>query len=171
MNMLASRRTSAAFSLVEVALALGVAGFCLITVFGLVPLGVNTGKLASDQIAASSILTHVLADLRATLRTPPSGAPVTSQEYGITIPANTAGGGATTAVRYFGGADKQLTFSQTPTSNARYRLTVNFLPTVNDRTATHVTLLVTWPAQIDPNNATTGASLNRVQVFAGLDRN
>ena len=170
MNFTTARRNSAAFSLVEVALALGVAGFCLIAVFGLVPLGVNTGRLASDQMAASSILTHVLTDLRATPTTTPPGGSATSQEYQFGIPAN---GGSSTTTLYFGSTDRQLYFSKTMTSASRYRLTANVVAptTTGDRTATQVTLLVTWPAQIDPNNATTGSAASRMQMFAELDRN
>ncbi len=71
------KSAAAAFSLVEVALALGVASFCLISVIGLIPVGVNTGQIASDQTIAGSILTEVLTDLRATPRTsPPGGAAI-----------------------------------------------------------------------------------------------
>ncbi|PYJ64415.1 MAG: Verru/Chthon cassette protein B, partial [Verrucomicrobia bacterium] len=41
-------RTSA-FSLVEVTLAIGIAALCLITVFGLVPIGVQTTRNATSQ--------------------------------------------------------------------------------------------------------------------------
>ena len=162
-----SRRIAAAFSLVEVALALGIASFCLIAVLGLVPLGVNTGQLASDQTAASSILTHVLADLRAAPMTSPPGGPATSKEYSIMIPANATGGAAATpAVLYFGNTAQQFAVSPTAVAS-RYRLTVNFLTPAGGRAATGVTLLVTWPAQVAPNASPSG----RVQVFAGLDRN
>ena len=103
MNLPAKRRTSAAFSLVEVALATGIAGFCLLAVFGLVPLGVSTGQTASDQIAANSILTHVLADLRATPMTSPPGGAATSKEYKIPI--------GTPEVLYFGSAGQQFSES------------------------------------------------------------
>ena len=160
MNLSAKRRTSgAAFSLVEVALAMGIAGFCLIAVFGLVPLGVSTGQTASDQIAASSILTHVLADLRATPMTSPPGGAATSKEYGITL--------GTQKVLYFGSAGEQFSASTTPASASRYRLTVTFPPSAGGRTATYVTLLVSWPAPLDPSNLAAG----RAQVLAVLDRN
>ena len=41
-----------AFSLVEVTLALGVAAFCLIAVFGLMPVGVQTNRNATSQTGA-----------------------------------------------------------------------------------------------------------------------
>src|SRR5438874_4482039 len=55
-----------AFSLVEVTLAIGVAAFCLLAVFGLVPIGVQTNRNATSQTAAANIMAAVIADLRAT---------------------------------------------------------------------------------------------------------
>ena len=172
MKFPSARWTSAtAFTLVEVALALGVASFCLVAVMALVPLGVDTGQMASDQTTAGSILTQVLADLRATPKTSPPGATTTSTEYTVPIPANTAGAPATTpTVRYFGNS-AQL-FSLSPVSGtSRYRLTISFLPPAGGRTATQLTLLVSWPPQVDPANAATGMPTGRVQIFAALDRN
>ena len=57
---------AAAFSLVEVTLALGIAAFCLIAVFGLMPVGVQTNRNATSQTAATNIMAAVIADLRAT---------------------------------------------------------------------------------------------------------
>ena len=162
-----------AFSLVEVALAMGVASFCLITVVALVPLGVSTGQMASDQSAAGSILTHVLADLRATPMTSPAGsAAATSTEYGLTIPAAGATTPSPPQMLYFGSAAEQFFFAA-PTGSAsagsRYRLTTTFFsPAGNSRVATGVTLLVSWPPQVDPG---TGTPTGRVQIYAGLNRN
>lgn len=167
----ARRRLAAAFTLVEVALALGVASFCLLAVMGLVPLGVNTGQMASDQMVAGSILTHVLADLRATPPTAPPGGAATSLEYSVPIPANTAStASGTPVVRYFGDTAQQFSFAPT-LGTSRYRLTATFLPSTGGRSATGVTLLVSWPPRVDPNDATTGTPTGRVQIFAALDRN
>ena len=165
MNLPAASR-AAAFSLVEVALALGIAGFCLVTVIGLVPLGVSTEQIASEQAAASSILTHVLADLRATPATLPPGAAATTAVYAVPIPAATAAAPAP-FVRYFGNTLQQ--FSVAPLSgSSRFRLTVKFLPPPGGRAATLATLLVSWPAQVDP---ATGTPAGHVQFSAALDRN
>ena len=56
--------TAAAFSLVELTLALGVAAFCLIAVFGLMPVGIQTNRNATSQTAATNILSSVVSDLR-----------------------------------------------------------------------------------------------------------
>lgn len=52
----------AAFSLVEVTLALGVAGFALISVFGLLPLGMTTFRQAIDASVGSQIAQRVIND-------------------------------------------------------------------------------------------------------------
>ena len=56
---------AAAFSLVELTLALGLAAFCLITVFALVPVAVLTNRNATSQTAATNIMALTVADLRA----------------------------------------------------------------------------------------------------------
>ena len=60
---------AAAFSLVELTLALGIAAFCLITVFAFVQVGVQTNRNAASQTAATNIMAAVVADLRATPKT------------------------------------------------------------------------------------------------------
>ena len=67
-----------AFSLIEVTLALGIAAFCLIAVFGLMPVGVQTNRNATSQTAATNIMAAVVADLRATPTTKN-----TSAQFGI----------------------------------------------------------------------------------------
>ena len=156
--------STAAFSLVEVALALGVAGFCLVAVVGLLPVGLNSTRVAFAQTAATDIITHVLADLRATPASVPPGGAATSAEYSIPIPADAAGGSSTTKTLYFGDSLQQFSFAPQP-GTSRYRLTVTFLPPAGDRTATFVTLQVTWPASSTP------ATANRVQVVAAFNRN
>ena len=161
--------SAAAFSLVEVALALGIAGFCLVAVVGLLPVGINSNQAAFSQTAAASILSHVLADLRATPATVPPGIAITSAQYAIPIPADTAGGASTTKTLYFGDSAQQFSFAP-QAATSRYRLTVTFPPAAGDRAATFVTLLVSWPAAPDPASPT-AALAGRVQVFGALNRN
>src|SRR5438874_13512567 len=75
-----SLRRVHAFSLVELTLALGIAAFCLLAVFGLVPIGVQTNRNATSQSAATNITAAVVADLRATPNTS-----TTSAQFGITV--------------------------------------------------------------------------------------
>jgi uncharacterized protein (TIGR02598 family) len=62
---------TAAFSLVEVTLALGIAAFCLITVFALVPVALKTQQASIQQTTANTIISQIVADLGAALRLPP----------------------------------------------------------------------------------------------------
>jgi uncharacterized protein (TIGR02598 family) len=151
--MKSRRHLSAGFSLVEVTLALGLAAFCLIALFGLLPLGVQTNQSSISQTAAASVLSSVVADLRATPRTS-----LTSPQYDITF--------GTAKSLYFDSEGRAVT----PTdANAipRYRVTITFPPSPAGAFApTFVTLKVTWPALVDP--ATTTADF--VETFIALDR-
>jgi uncharacterized protein (TIGR02598 family) len=154
----------AAFSLVEVTLALGVAGFCLLAIFGLLPAALNSNQIAIEQTAANAVLASVIADLRATPPTSPPGTAATSKQYAISIPVN---GTAATQTLFFN-SDHQLAAAAT---QARYRLTVNFLATPSGggtKSATGIALKVSWPAPVDPTKATPAGA---VQTYAALDRN
>jgi uncharacterized protein (TIGR02598 family) len=62
---------AAAFSLVEVTLALGIAAFCLITLFALIPVALKTQQASIQQTTANTIASQIVADLSAALRLPP----------------------------------------------------------------------------------------------------
>ena len=142
-------RKISAFSLVEVTLALGIAAFCLIAVFGLMPVGVQTNRNATSQMAATNIIAAVVADLRATPTTNS-----TSSQFGITFGTN--------ATLYFDSAGQ---FSTSPGTNSRYQLNVtwNGAPPTGMQ---YADLKVTWPAAASQANAS-GA----VEMFAAFGRN
>jgi len=145
----ASNSKAAAFSLVEIVLALGVAAFCLIAIVGLMPVGVQTNRNATSQTAATNIMAAIVADLRTT----PAVA-TTSPQFAITF-----------------GTDKTLYFDasgQASTSlgtDSRYRLNItwNSAPTGLN----YAVLRVTWPAPIDPVTTTPSGA---VKIFAAFDR-
>lgn len=141
---------TAAFSLVEVALALGVAAFCLIAILGLMPVGVQTNRNATSQTAATNIMAAIVADLRTT---PPAA--TTSPQFAITFGTDTT--------LYFDASGQASTSLGT---DSRYRLNItwNSAPTGLN----YAVLRVTWPAPIDP--ATTTPS-GVVKIFAAFDRN
>jgi uncharacterized protein (TIGR02598 family) len=146
---------SVGFSLVEVTLALGIAAFCLIALFGLLPLGAKTNLNSISQTAAAAMLSSVIADLRATPKTVP-----TSRQHEITI--------GTPKVLYFDAEGRAVTVAN-PTASPRYRLTVTFPSSpAGTFTPTFVTLKISWPALVDPA-ATTAADF--VETFAAFDRN
>jgi uncharacterized protein (TIGR02598 family) len=139
---------AAAFSLVEVTLALGIAAFCLIAIFGLMPVGVQTNRNATSQTAATNIIVAVVADLRAT---PKSG--YTSSQFSITF-------GTNPPPMYFDGAGQ---FATTLGANSRYQLNITWSGSAGLR---YADLKVTWPAAAAPANAS-----GSVETFAAFDRN
>src|SRR2546423_1381650 len=129
-----------AFSLVEVTLALGIAAFCLITVFGLIPVAALTNRNATSQTAATNIMAAVISDLRATPK-----ANSTSTQFCIPF------GTATTL--YFGSAGQSssnLAGSSTPCGVAwspaiqtRYQVNITWSGSTLLR---YADVTVTWPA-------------------------
>jgi len=79
------RTSRAAFSLIEVTLALGIAAFCLLTVFGLLPIGLSSTQNAAEQTAVSGIVTAISADLHGTPILSSTGA--TTSQFSIKIPS------------------------------------------------------------------------------------
>lgn len=155
------RQKTSGFSLVEVTLALGVAAFCLITVVGLMPVGVQTNRNAISQTAATSIISSVLADIRTTARGTASATP--SALYVINIPARDASN-TTPQIRYFDSTGQFAALG----ANSRYQLNVTFPANPDSGTSktTYGYLKVTWPAAATPANAS-----GSVQMFAAFDRN
>jgi uncharacterized protein (TIGR02598 family) len=143
------KRGAAAFSLVEITLALGIAAFCLLAAFGLVPVGVQTNRNATSQTAATNILSSVVSDIRAS----PPGQTL-SAKYRISrtkLSFTTLffdGQGQSTAACY--------TSSCPPGANSRYRLYVKM---ANNPAGVvypnYAWLKVSWPAAVDPINTTT----------------
>ena len=140
---------SHAFSLVELVIALGVAAFCLIAVFGLMPVGMQTNRNASAQTAATNIISVIVADLRTT-----PAAATTSPQFAITF--------GTDKTLYFD-ASGQSSTSLTPDSRYQLNVTWNSAPTGLN----YAVLRVTWPASVDPATTTPSGS---VQIFTAFDR-
>jgi len=158
--------TAAAFSLVELTLALGVAAFCLVAVFGLVPVGVQTNRSATSQTAATNILSSVVSDMRATLPTAS-----TSTKYGIRKAKD-----RTTTVCFDGqgqpDGNGQIGNVPCRTGNWRYRLYVRIYP-LSAPTDTHLkpfcanyaVLKLVWPAAADPLSITPSGSVETATSF------
>jgi uncharacterized protein (TIGR02598 family) len=142
------RRSHCAFSLVEVTLALGIAAFCLIAIFGLMPVGVQANRNATSQTAATNIIAAVIADLRATPRNS-----TTSSQFSISF-------GTNPPPMYFDGTGQ---FATTLGANSRYQLNITWTGSAGLR---YADLKVTWPAAATPPNAS-----GSVETFAAFDRN
>ena len=158
--------TAAAFSLVELTLALGIAAFCLITVFALVPVAVQTNRNATSQTAANNVIASVIADMRGT----PRGVSPSAQ-FAINLPANAASPAdpppcSGTHTLYFDGQGQATTVIG---ADSRYRLIITFVRNPTGATApTYARLKVSWPAAVDPCTITPSGS---IETFAAFDRN
>jgi len=137
------------FSLVEVTLALGVVVFCLVTILGLLAVGINSTRVSTVQTSATNILTAVAADLQATpYSVPPStkdSAVETSPVYGITLPKTGASTSTTPKTFYI---NEDGTLSTTGATGALYRLSVWTTGSSSTNQETLVRLLLTWPPSV-----------------------
>ncbi|MCX6967294.1 MAG: Verru_Chthon cassette protein B [Verrucomicrobia bacterium] len=142
----AKRHRGKAFTLAEVTLAMGIAAFCFIGIFGLLPIGLNNNQNSSEQTAAASLVRTIVADLRATPNTSSA-----SPQYSIAFPSNSA------AVYFSEDGTKQAT-----AATARYLATI----TIDLASPTaFVDIKVTWPATA-PVNAVAGY----YEITTAIDR-
>ena len=155
---------TAAFSLVEVTLALGIGAFCLITVMGLLPVALKTQQAGIQQTTGNTILSQIVADLSAAQRLPPG-----QQSKQFNLNGHWAAQG-TPDVLYFA---KEGTFIPNSTNqtnapaNSVFRATVTYLqPPVETTSLADIT--VTWPAQVNPSAG--GVPAGKVETFAAINR-
>src|SRR5207253_8479208 len=138
---------TAAFSLVEIVIALGVAAFCLIAVMGMLPVGLKTQHASIQQTTANEIMAGILNDLRADVVLPP-GQASKEQDSGFGL----HGHWALVAVPdtlFFTNAGSQTgsvaqgTFAPAP-SDAVFRAKITYLfpPTATTSVAN---VIITWP--------------------------
>jgi uncharacterized protein (TIGR02598 family) len=162
--MKALQRRRSGFSLVEVTLALGVAGFCLLAVFALLPMGVQTNQAAFSQTAATTILSDVAADVRVASAGTACNTGCTSQLYTINIPA-TGSTNTTAQTLYF---DGQGGFNKALQPASRYRLAITFpAPGTNAPYATCADIKISWPAAVDATTSSNAAgSIETVAAFS-----
>jgi uncharacterized protein (TIGR02598 family) len=155
---------TAAFSLVEVTLALGIGAFCLIAVIGIIPVGVQTNRNATSQTAATNVMAAVIADLRATPKTSS-----TSVQFGITFNACPP----SKSVRLYFNSEGQVVGrcdccndaqDTSQGTNPRYRLNVTYPQ--SPAGLLYLNLKVTWPA-----TPTTANASGSTEMFAAFDRN
>lgn len=150
------------FSLLEVAIALSVAAFCLLAVIGLIPAGIASSRASSEQTRAIAIANAVEEDLRATpLRNPaayPAVGTLYSPRFGIAVPAL-----STSPTNLFLSEDG----NPTGVPSARYRVTVTgpTQPSGAVRGGSVASVRVSWPATAETNMA------GSVETLIILDRN
>ena len=147
---------SGGFSLVEVTLALGVAGFCLLAIHGLLQTGLISERSTVEQTVATGIMTDIYADLAAT-PVANKGSAILGLDFSNTSPQ----------IRFFSGSGSS---ALAMASDSRYRATILLQPVTNG--ASQARIVVSWPAAADrsasgwPTNAT-----GSVETVTTLRRN
>jgi uncharacterized protein (TIGR02598 family) len=156
------RHVTSAFSLVEVTLALGIAGFCLIAVFGLMPVGLQTNRNAKSQTRATNLMAAVMADLRATPSTKAASLQFCIPLSGTPPPIYFDSEGRCSS--NLAGSISPCGVAWVPPLETRYQVNVTF-PSSGNANLKYADLKVTWPAAATPANAS-----GSVEMFAAFDR-
>src|SRR5438552_1159374 len=165
---------TAAFSLVEIVLALGVAAFCLIAVLGMLPIGLKTQQASVNQTKANAIISQVVDDLRADVRLPPGQASKAEGQW-----SNLHGHWALVAkpdtLFFTNDGDQIGNVNQSPAPpDAVFAATIKYLspPTV---TTSIAKITIAWPAaSVSINPSTQEVDLSKVagsiDMFAAVNR-
>ena len=164
---------TAAFSLVEVALALGVAAFALLAIMGMLPTTLKTQQASIQQTTANQIISTIFSALRADVRLPPGQAnkacpdpPDPNQPCQWDQLHGHWRNVATPDTLYFTNEAKQTgTINGSPPADAVFRakITYRFPPT---ETTSLADITVSWPAQVDPDQGgtPTGSATSLIAV-------
>jgi type II secretory pathway pseudopilin PulG len=155
---------TAAFSLVELTLALGVAAFALLAILGMLPTSLKTQQASIQQTTANSIISQIFSDLRADLRLPP-GLASHEGDAGFQPPLH----GHWLEMRtpdtlYFTQEGKPV---NSGADVATFRATITYRAPPTETTSL-ASITVTWPAQVDP--ASGGVPAGSVTTLVAVNR-
>lgn len=159
--------------MVEVALALGIATFCLLVLFALIPQGLSSKRETLHNTIAAGLASEVLSDIRNV----PPGTTMTPR-FQLTIPAVGGLDSIASSPRsiYFAqnGAWKDTLVAAGPDASV-YRVTIGFKPpatgAVRTTGATAVRILVNWPAAAYPSPDWPQHQSDSFELSSWLDRN
>lgn len=130
------------FSIVEVVLALGIAAFALVSVVGLLPLGLGMAGETGDESGAVNLTSAVVTDRLVTTATAASSI--------YNLPAMTA---ASATLSGTFGAKEDGEYLGADLAAARYRVIYSLVPPATGQSGPWTAWLkVTWPA-LAPKNA------------------
>jgi type II secretory pathway pseudopilin PulG len=159
-NMRRPARQIAAFSLVEVTLALGVAAICLITMLGLLPASLKTQQSSIQQTRANQIIAQVSSILKADIALPPGLATKVCPDP--PDPNQPCAWGDLHGHWLLMSAPDRMYFTNdgrvtgnvnagSPPADAvfRVKITYRFPPS---ETTSLADIAVSWPAAVDPDN-------------------
>lgn len=146
-----SRLSATSFTLVEVVLALGVIGFAIVAIIGVLPVGLSTGRSAQDETRAAQIAQDIFASLASQTQTNYNNATINQPpNFNYAVPLN----------RNYNyqplGATNDGQLSPTYTSEPyKIFLSTNSSPTGFDAGfACKITVRVAWPGSAPSQNQT-----------------
>lgn len=145
------------FSLVEVAISIGIASFCLVSILGLIPAGLNVAANASSQTGAVNVLQAVASDLR---DVPLTGG-TCSPYFKFSIP-DTAG----KTIFVDEGNHYDTNIQNVPAARYRVEVKTIYQPTGSNRSATTEQVVISWPPR-----ASISAAVGITESVLALDRN
>lgn len=123
---------------------MGICSFCLISIFGLLVVGMKTNTDTVEQSVAAGLARAVVADLWSGIGN--TSASTRSPLYKIALPSGTTASAQ---------PDKTLFFAEDGTlkanvNQARYRVDVSFGERPSASAPAPMSILVTWPASANP---------------------
>jgi type II secretory pathway pseudopilin PulG len=164
----------AAFSLVEVTLALGVAAFCLLALLALLPTASKTQQNSIQQTRSNQIISQICSVLRADVRLPPGQEnKVCPDPPDPNEPCNWSDlhghwrDVAAPDTMYFTNEGRQTgNLNGSPPADAVFRakITYRFPPS---ETTSLADIAVSWPAAVDPDN---GVPAGYVETTIAVNR-
>lgn len=147
------------FSLVEVVVALGVISFALLAIFGVLPIGLNTGHSAQNETRAPQIAQDILSSLASQARDPTSPDALNpkatiQQPGGASYDVDLTG--ATSSYTLSANNDGNLVATYSAALPYKVTITIDPKPAGFDvGRASQVTVAVAWPAAAKGPNQTT----------------
>lgn len=156
-NSVASKRRG--FSLVEVTAALGIVTTTLLLLVGLVPTGVQSNADTFEETQASNLASLIIADFRG------CGTTGNSPMFGINVNSYRSTGSGSETLYFSETFDESATEgSHASGLSSRYRAELKIdQPVAGDKGGPlEVNLTITWPAQLDPADATDRNAINGV---------
>jgi uncharacterized protein (TIGR02598 family) len=158
---------TAAFSLAEVTLAIGVAAIAFIAVLGMMPVGLKTQQASVNQTKANGVMSQAIDFLRADVRLPP-GQVKKAQGDWTNLNGHWGAPVHVPDTLFFTGDGTEINGSinaGTAPASAVFRATITYLfpPTA---TTSIAKITVSWPAaQSDPTKVA-----GSIEMFAAVNR-
>ncbi len=166
-----------AFSLVEVVIALGVISFALLVLLALLPLGLQTNHLSTQETQATCVLTSLEADLRDTY---PSANGGKSKYFGLMLPYAVNGLGRVTlnpavtanTVSSIGLSEGEITNNPAAVPPPAYQASVVYtrVPGAGMLAPMEARLVVSWPCRnvTDPTRLTSTNIAGYVESYVSF---